>query len=153
VNTIEAAVRLLNEKGQPLSSKEIAVESIQRGWVVSTANNPEQSLANSLDKMIREKNTTILKHVKPANSSRKMIALADWDDSLLLDYNESIKEMKVFLSTEQSKLLSLMVSVGLVTSEKAALNVIIEKGINQILPVIEEKVNNTLSLFQQQPKK
>lgn len=75
----KAAYEILKEKGHPLASKEIAQIALERGLVVSRAKDPILSLAQTIDKYIRDEtyNVPRLCFMRDENG-RRVIGLPDW---------------------------------------------------------------------------
>lgn len=139
---IDIAVSLIKDHG-PMSSKNIAKEALEKSLIESNAKDPIQSLANTIDKMIREKTTNRLKYVD--NSK-----LVDISDINLKNTDENThtsqyKEIKVYLTLEQYKIIEVMKSIGFSATEREILQEIISSGLKALKPDIEEKIKNTLT--------
>lgn len=74
----EAAQKVLSEEGRPLPSKEIGKRALERGWVQSGARDPVMSMAQTIEKNIRD----IAYNDPPLTfihvNGRRMIGLMEW---------------------------------------------------------------------------
>ena len=77
----EAAYQLLHEQGNPLPSKELARRALERGMVSSSALSPVDSLAQTVEKNIRDGvyNRPELAFIH--TPSGRCIALHQWNDA------------------------------------------------------------------------
>lgn len=77
----QAARKILEEHGSPLDSRSIARRALEMGFAQSSARDPVQSLAQTLEKNIRDGtyNRPELKFVHQAG--RRLIALPEWSDA------------------------------------------------------------------------
>ncbi len=78
----EAAYALLSEAGAPMRAREIAEVAFARGLVASEAQDPVRSLAQTLEKTVREGhyNHPPLKFVR--HEGRRLLAIATWRDEI-----------------------------------------------------------------------
>ena len=77
----EAAYKLLNEAGKPLSSKELAKIAIERRMVSSAAQDPIQSHAQTIEKNIRGDVYNKPKLIFIYEPQGRLIGLPGWDDN------------------------------------------------------------------------
>jgi undecaprenyl pyrophosphate synthase len=98
----EAARRILEEMGKPLSSRDIAKIALERRMVSSTAQDPIQSHAQTIEKNIRDGSYNKPKLVFLNSPQGRLIGLPIWHSNRYSDPNTKIPdlgELKVHVPT------------------------------------------------------
>lgn len=137
---IDIAVKMLEDKSSPLPSKTIAEEALKQHLISSKAKNPKQSLANAIDKMIREKSTDKLIHVLINN--QKYVALPTWEDTknFSLDYSQPKNEFRVSVDSTIKKIIELLIMTEIAQNEKEATKMLIDQGREKTKNLIVEAI-------------
>lgn len=136
----EAAFKILEEVGKPISSKEIARIALDRRMVSSTAQDPIQSHAQTIEKNIRDDVYNNPKLVFLNSSQGRLIALPIWDSirSSAPDKKEPIlSELRVHVSTELLGKLKLAEQAKLKNSFDETVSFILTKGLSILSPEIK----------------
>ncbi|MGH9324965.1 MAG: winged helix-turn-helix domain-containing protein [Vicinamibacteria bacterium] len=94
----EAAHKILSEVNHPLLSRELARQALERGWVRSSARAPELSMAQTIEKNIRDVayNNPPLAFVQV--DGKRTIGLKEWDDG---KQSSDLGQMKVARGTTE----------------------------------------------------
>lgn len=140
--TIQEAARIiLEEMGRPLSSKEIAKIALERRMVSSTAQDPVQSHAQTIEKNIRDD-----VYNKPAlvfvNSTQgRLVGLPIWGSnhhSASDTKKKELSELKVYIPLELMEKIKLTGQAKLKNSFDETVAFILTKGLAILSPEIKK---------------
>jgi hypothetical protein len=124
----EAAHQILMEEGHYLPSKEIAKRAIEKGMVGSTAKDPILSLAQTIDKNIRDEiyNTPRLCFARD-KSGRRVVGLPGWEENDKI-VTLPIPPLTVEINGETVEMIELAKEAGLGINETEITNHLIRAG-------------------------
>ena len=137
----EAAYKTLEEIGKPISSKEIARIALDRQMVSSTAQDPIQSHAQTIEKNIRGGVYNNPKLVFLNSSKGRLIGLPVWNSVRASAPDKKIpnlSELKVFVPTELFERIKLAEQSKLKNSFDETVSFILTKGLSILSPEIKK---------------
>lgn len=137
----EAAHKILDEIGQPLSSKEIAKIALDRRMVSSIAQDPIQSHAQTIEKNIRDDIYNNPKLVFVNSSRGRLIGLPVWDSVRSCAPDKRIinlSELRAHVPTELLEKLRLAERAKLKNSFDETVSFILTKGLSILSPEIKK---------------
>lgn len=123
----QAAARILKEHGAPMKSRDIARIALERGWVTSTAKDPIQSLAATIDKNVRDGTYNSPRLVFVSTPSRRQVGLPGQDvDSANTAQRKSVT---INLPRQLADQLDLAARAGLAESFDETVALVVRKGL------------------------
>lgn len=137
----EAAYSLLQEAGNPMSSKDLARLALDRRMAGSAARDPVQSLAQTLEKNIRggTYNNPKLKFVH--TSSGRLLSLETWDDErgvIETSTKRLIQNVSITLPEEIYEQVQLAHQAKIAESIEETTVVLLRQGLSMLAPKIKE---------------
>lgn len=148
----EAAYEILKKIGRPVSSKKIAKTALEQGVVTSTAKDPIQSHAQTIEKNIRDdvynKPRLIFIH---SPKGRRLIGLPHWTSSKT--FPESSNSVPEYKELNANIPLDLYDKIKLAEQAKIKVNFdetvsfILKKGLSEIAPEIKKALILQLNSF------
>jgi len=137
----EAAYKILEEMDKPISSKEIARIALEGRMVSSTAQDPIQSHAQTIEKNIRDNTYNNPKLVFLNSPQGRLIGLPAWDSirSPATDNKiPNLSELRVHVSTELLEKIKLADQAKLKNSFDETVSFILTKGLSILFPEIKK---------------
>jgi len=137
----EAAYKILEEMGKPLSSREIAKIALERRMVSSTARDPIQSHAQTIEKNIRDGIYNKPKLLFLNSSQGRLIGLPIWDSNTYPTPDIKIRnlsELKVHVPTELLEKIKLADQAKLKNNFDETVSFILTKGLSILSPEIKK---------------
>ena len=137
----EAAYKILEEMGKPLSSREIAKIALERRMVSSTAQDPIQSHAQTIEKNIRDGIYNKPKLVFVNSPQGRLIGLPIWDSNTYPTPDTKIRnlsELKVNIPTELLEKIKLADQAKLKNNFDETVSFILTKGLSILSPEIKK---------------
>jgi hypothetical protein len=137
----EAGYKILEEMGKPLSSREIAKIALEQRMVSSTAQDPIQSHAQTIEKNIRDGIYNKPKLVFVNSSQGRLVGLPIWDSN---GYSapdtklQNLSELKVHISTELLEKIKLADQAKLRNNFNDTVSLILTKGLSILSPEIKK---------------
>lgn len=139
----KAACKILEEEQAHLSSKEIASRILRQNWIISTARNPNYSIAQTIEKNIRERS-----HLKPKlvflyDENKKRKIWFETDEKNILD-----RENKISINNVPGELMKM---IDYETKEKKSKNKdevlvgIMKRGLQEIMNERKRNLENQLN--------
>jgi hypothetical protein len=139
-----AAERLLKEAGCAMPSRQLAELALARGFVSSTAKDPVHSLAQTLEKNIRDQlyNDPPLRFVQ--TDKGRMLGLVEWPDPV--SPSGATQETTVSINLPQPLMdaLGLAVQAKLASTHSEALVLFAQEGIAHYAPAIRSAIEAQL---------
>lgn len=137
----EAAHSLLQEVGNPMSSKDLARMALDRHMVSSLARDPVQSLAQTLEKNVRDDiyNNPKLKFVHTANG--RLLSLETWDAKRGVAEQSTkfvTKNIAIQIPSEIYEQVQLAHQAKLAESIEETTAVLLKQGLSTLAPRIKE---------------
>lgn len=146
----EAAYKILKDLGKPLSSRDIAHIALEKNMVTSTAQDPTQSHAQTIEKNIRDgiynKPTLIFIH----SSQGRLIGLPGWDSSPPIgksDQKQNLFELRVQIPIELLEKIQLAEQAKLKNGFDETVSLILTKGLSLLSPEIKKGLMEKLESF------
>lgn len=144
----QAANRLLQESQQALSARELAASALDRQLVYSSARDPINSLAQTLEKNVREEvyNNPPLKFVH--QGGKRLLALPEWvvepkAESAPRDMTRFTMDVSPALARD----LQLAVQAGLADTSEEAFVLFAKRGLSAASAEIKEAIMSKLEQF------
>ncbi len=137
----EAAYKILEEMGKPTSSKEISRIALERRMVSSTAKDPIQSHAQTIEKNVRDDIYNSPKLVFLNSSQGRLIGLPAWDSSRSPATDNKIpnlSELRIHVSTKLLEKIKLAEQAKLKNSFDETVAFILTKGLSILSPEIKK---------------
>ena len=153
----KAAYEILKKVGKPVSSKELAQIALERKMVMSFAQDPIQSHAQTIEKNIRGGIYNDPELVFIHSSQRRLVGLPGWDSGLSAPVNDErpIKgELKVHVPAELLEKIRLAEQAKLKNNLDETVSLILTKGISILAPDIKKGLMaqiDSLDSFSDQP--
>ncbi len=137
----EAAYSLLQKAGNPMSSKILARLALDQRMVGSTARDPVQSLAQTLEKNVRggTYNNPTLKFVH--TSSGRLLSLKTWGDErevIETSTKRLIQNVSITLPEETYRQVQLAHQAKIADSIEETTVVLLRQGLSMLAPKIKE---------------
>ena len=137
----EAANSLLQEAGNPMSSKDLARLALDRHMVGSTARDPIQSLAQTLEKNVRDGtyNNPKLKFVHTPNG--RLLGLETWNDErgIIETFQKRVTQnISITLPEEIYEQIQLAHQAKIADSVEGTTVVLLKLGLSALAPKIKE---------------
>jgi len=129
----KAAYEILEELGKPTSSKEIARIALDRRMVTSSAQDPIQSHAQTIEKNIRSVIYNNPKLVFIHSPQGRLVGLPGWDSDLSPapdDKTPNLSELRVHVPTELLEKMRLAEQAKLKNSFDETVSLILTKGLS-----------------------
>ena len=137
----EAAYEILEELGKPITSKELARIALDRRMVTSTAQDPIQSHAQTIEKNIRDGIYNNPKLVFIISSQGRLVGLPGWDSDRSPtpdDKTPNLSELRVHVSTELLEKIRLAEQAKLKNSFDETVSFILTKGLSILASEIKK---------------
>jgi len=137
----EAAYQILKELGKPLSSKEIARIALEKNMVKSTAQDPTQSHAQTIEKNIRDGIYNKTKLIFIHSSQGRLIGLPGWDSAPPITKNnqkQNLFELRIQIPIELLEKIRLAEQAKLENSFDETVSLILIKGLSLLSPQIKK---------------
>lgn len=137
----EAAYQILKESRKPLSSKDIARVALEKNMVTSTAQDPTQSHAQTIEKNIRDGIYNKPKLIFIHSSQRRLIGLPGWDSALPItksDQKQNLFELRVQIPIELLEKIRLAEQAKLKNSFDETVSLILTKGLSLLSAEIKK---------------
>lgn len=137
----EAAYKILEEMDKPISSREIAKIALDRRMVSSTAQDPIQSHAQTVEKNIRDGIYNNPKLVFVHSLQGRLVGLPIWDSNSYSAPDKKIpnlSELKVHVPTELFEKIKLADQAKLKNSFDETVSIILTKGLSVLSPEIKK---------------
>jgi hypothetical protein len=137
----EAAHKILEEMGKPLSSRDIAKIALERRMVSSTAQDPIQSHAQTIEKNIRDGIYNKPKLVFVNSPQGRHVGLPIWNSNRYSDPDTKIpnlSELKVHVPTELLEKIKLADQAKLKNDFDETVSFILTKGLSILSPEIKK---------------
>jgi len=137
----EAAYQILKEFGNPLSSKDIASKAIERNMVTSAAKDPNQSLAQTIEKNIREGTYNEPELIFIQTSQERLIGLPGWGSVTPFTENNPKKdliELRVQIAIELMEKIKLAEQAKLKNTFNETVSLILNNGISSLSTEIKK---------------
>ena len=137
----EAAHSLLQEAGNPMSSKDLACLALDRRMAGSTARDPVQSLAQTLEKNVRDGtyNNPKLKFVHTSHG--RLLSLEAWDDErevIETSPKRLTQNVSITLPEEIYEQVQLAHQAKIADSIEETTVVLLRQGLSTLAPKIKE---------------
>ena len=137
---------ILSEAKKPMSAKELAQIALDRGFP-SSAKDPVQSLAQTLEKNVRDGiyNEPALKFIY--RSGRRLLGLPSWDQETATpgtDPQPSTKELVIHVSADLQGKIQLAFQAKLAGTFDDTVTLLLKKGLSAVAPQIKEGVMDQL---------
>lgn len=136
----KAAYKLLNERGKPMSSKELARLALERKMVSSSAQDPVFSLATTIEKNIREDvyNNPTLVSVRTAQG--RLIGLPEWNSqgTESKETPVAVIEIRVKIPTDLFEKIKLAVQAKLKRDFDETVSLLLSKGLSIVAADIKK---------------
>ena len=140
----EAAFQILEEMGKPISSKEIAKIALNRHMVSSSAQDPIQSHAQTIEKNIRDGIYNNPKLVFLNTPQGRLVGLASWNSSgdsvTNITSVQDLRELKVYIPAELFEQIKLAEQAKLKTDFNTTVAFILTKGVTVLSTEIKERL-------------
>lgn len=137
----EAARKILEEMGKPFSSRGIAKIALERRMVSSTAQDPIQSHAQTIEKNIRDGIYNKPKLVFVNSPQGRLVGLPIWDSNRYSDPDTKIPdlgELKVHVPTKLLEKIKLADHAKLKNNFDETVSFILTKGLSILSPEIKK---------------
>ena len=137
----EAAYKILEEMGKPLNSREIAKIALDRRMVSSTAQDPIQSHAQTIEKNIRDGIYNKPQLVFVNSSQGRLVGLPIWDSNRYSAPDtklQNLSELKVHISTELLEKIKLADQAKLRNNFNDTVSLVLSKGLSILSPEIKK---------------
>ncbi len=136
----KAAYKLLNERGKPMSSKELARLALERKMVSSSAQDPVFSLATTIEKNIRENvyNNPALVSVYTAQG--RLIGLPGWNShgTESKETPSAVIEIRVKIPIDLFEKIKLAVQAKLKSDFDETVSLLLSKGLSIVAADIKK---------------
>jgi hypothetical protein len=141
----EAARKILEEKENTLTSREISKIALDRGMVTSAARDPVQSLASTIEKNIRDKvyNVPRLCFLRD-EKGRRVIGLPEWG-SKKITTNPLARPRTVEITSEAVEMIELAREAGIGADETETIAYLITAGFRSCADEIDSGLLQRLS--------
>ncbi|TVM32344.1 HTH domain-containing protein [Oceanidesulfovibrio marinus] len=154
MTTQEAAAKILEEIGTPLSSKEIAKIALERRMKSSSARDPILSLSQTIEKNIREGlyNRPELEFVR--TSKGRLIGLPSWNFSRDFVHDkktQELSELTALVPTELLNKIKLADQAKLANTFDETVSFILTKGLSIITHEIKAELMKQLDSIDSLP--
>ena len=141
----KAAYEILAEKGHHLASREIAKIALERGIVASTAKDPILSLAQTIDKNIRDELYNIPKLCFARDGrGRRVIGLPEWGAKDKIT-PPPIRPRTVEINGETIEMIELAREAGLGNNEAETISHLIHAGFKALADEIDSGLSKRLN--------
>lgn len=139
----EAARKILEEEGFPLSTKKLAQIALEKRYVTSSASHPERSLANTLDQNIQKEKEPRLTTFEGAGGE-SLVGLPEWKEKVN-DGARWWEEVKIRVSVELFKKLQLAQHARIGPDLNQTIICLLESGFQKEKERIKEIINEQLN--------
>jgi hypothetical protein len=150
MNIQDAAYKLLQEEGRPLSPEELARRALERGMVTSRAGNAIFSLQSTLRKNIRDgvyNHPKLITLYQPGHRGM-LVAMPQWQgktpESKPAPSGEPHVERKIQLPAQLAKQIELVKQAGIAKSFDDAVIHVLRKGWEVVRPTVHDELNKLL---------
>jgi len=148
----EAAHKILEESGKPLSSREIARIALERHMVDSRAKDPPFSLATTIEKNIRGDVYNKPKLIFMRGPQGRLIGLPSWEGKPAQSFDTQTKpneymELRARIPADLFEKVQLARQAKLAGSFDEMVTVLIKKGIAALAPDIKKGLLHQLDQF------
>lgn len=146
----KAAYEILKKSGKPTSSKELARIAIDGRMVTSTALDPIQSHAQTIEKNIRDRTYNNPKLVFIHSSQGRLIALPGWDSDLSAvadDKTPNLSELRVHVPKELMDKIRLADQAKLKNSFDEFVSLLLTEGLSKRSSDIKEGLIKKADIF------
>ena len=145
----EAAHNILEEFGKPLNSKEIARIALERGMVESTAKDPIQSHAQTIEKNIRSDVYNKPKLIFMRGPQGRLIGLPIWEgkSSQIVDKQNEYIELKARIPADLLEKVQLARQAKLANSFDEMVAILLKKGLSAVAADIKKGLLHQLDQF------
>ena len=137
----EAAYQILKESGKSLSSKDIANIALEKHMVISNAQDPTQSHAQTIEKNIRDGIYNRPKLIFIHSLQGRLIGLPEWDSAPQItknDQRQNLFELRVQIPIELYQKIQLADQAKLKNSFDETVSLILTKGLSLLSPEIKK---------------
>ncbi len=129
----EIAYSILKEYGKPMPSKEVAQLALKRGLIQSSARDPIVSMAQTIEKNIRDSVEPELKFIYGTQRNR-LIALPTWDGMPLMDKKTGeqrvdIVELKARISIDLHEQVQLAAQSKIASGFDETVSLLLRRGL------------------------
>lgn len=140
MTTQEAAYTILNEVGKPISSKELARLALERRMVRSTAQDPVQSHAQTIEKNIRDDIYNNPKLIFIYGPQGRLIGLPEWQSSPPKPGTipSSLIELKARIPVELFEKITLAEQAKLQNNFDETVTMLLSKGLSSVASDIKK---------------
>ena len=144
----EAANEILKEQGKPINSRDIASIALDKGMVTSSAQDPVQSHAQTIEKNIRDEVYNNPKLIFIPSSQGRLIGLPGWEAQALTIANKNtqrLADLRANIPRELLEKIGLAEQAKLRNNFNDTVSLILTKGISVLAPEIKEGLMKQLS--------
>jgi hypothetical protein len=144
----EAANEILKEVGKPISAKEIARIALDKRKVSSSAQDPIQSHAQTIEKNIRDEVYNKPKLIFIHSARGRLIGLPGWKSNSSTSAKfkaDSLGELRAYVPTELLKNIRLAEQAKLKNTFDETVSLILTKGLSVLSKDIEQGVVQQLN--------
>lgn len=137
----EAAYEILKELGKPISAKEIARIALDKRKVSSSAQDPIQSHAQTIEKNIRDEVYNKPKLIFIHSARGRLIGLPGWESNSLNSSKskpDSLVELRAYVSTELLNNIRLAEQANPKNNFDETVSLILTKGLSVLSNDIEK---------------
>lgn len=138
----EAAHQILDESRNPLSSKEIARIALERRMVISTAQDPIQSHAQTIEKNIRDDIYNKPKLIFVHTAQGRLIGLPGWDVRQTVVLNSKkhpdLIELKAKIPTDLFEKIKLAEQAKLKDNLDETVSLLLSRGLSSVASEIKK---------------
>lgn len=138
----------MKELGTPISSRELARIALDKGMVTSSAQDPVQSHAQTIEKNIRDEVYNNPKLIFIPSSQGRLIGLPGWEAQVLTADNkntQSLAELRAHIPSKLLDKIRLAEQAKLKKDFNDTVSLILTKGLSVLVPEIEEGLMKQLS--------
>ncbi|MBW2030922.1 MAG: hypothetical protein JRH06_16185 [Deltaproteobacteria bacterium] len=147
----EAAYNILNEVGNPLGSRKLAKIALERGMVTSYAKDPVQSLAQTIEKNIRDEVYNSPKLIFLYTPQGRLIGLPIWEKTEKMtasNNSATFKELKAKCPVEILEKIRLAEQAKLARDFDETVILLLKKGLSAAASEIKKGLIQQLNEFE-----
>ena len=143
----EAAYRLLQEEGRPLSSRELARRALERGMVTSASSDPVFSIASTIEKTIRDGRYNRPELVFVQSGSGRRVGLPSWKPRSVPAGPER-RLVTIQIPGDLAEKITLAAQARLAPTFEATTALLLRRGLAAAAPEIKRAVLRQLDMLE-----